>query len=139
MNVGIGVVCVNGVGAGDLIIFISLVFCFILFVYLQAGESSQGLLKKTMNKLSTEYRLQFVWPNVRRTKAIEFNEQNTSKDQPQPTKSISMGVLRGQPISSQHQYHQHQAPTHTRNQLMSGVLPTIHRKRTTHQREGATN
>jgi hypothetical protein len=63
---------------------------------LQAGESS-GLFKKTISKLSTEYRLQFVW------KTIDT-----------PRKSLSMGAIKS---------------TH---------LPTIHKKRTTNEKEGAT-
>lgn len=89
---------------------------------LQAGESS-GLFKKTISKLSTEYRLQFVWPNVRR--AIKVGGVGDSGGggggtgdddviEP-PKKSKSMGAIK----SAQ--------PNH---------IPMVHKKRTTNVREG---
>lgn len=100
----------------------------------QAGESN-GLLKKTITKLSTEYRLQFVWPNDRRIKGNDSNVATTARAAAgdYPRKSISLGAIRtgqqpGQPTHSHtHQY-----------QTIGAGLPTVHKKRTTNQKEGAT-
>uniref|UniRef100_A0A1A9VW98 Nuclear protein MDM1 n=1 Tax=Glossina austeni TaxID=7395 RepID=A0A1A9VW98_GLOAU len=110
-----------------------------------AGESSQGLFKKTISKLSTEYRLQFVWPNVRRIKGPET--QTTTATTDQPKKSISMGAIRGQQAYQQqqqqqqlHNYHQHHhhhhhyQQQHNHHQMMA-AMPTVHKKRTTNQKE----
>ncbi|XP_054087500.1 uncharacterized protein LOC105218641 isoform X1 [Zeugodacus cucurbitae] len=86
----------------------------------QAGESS-GLFKKTISKLSTEYRLQFVWPNVRRIKGIEAGDAADH-----PRKSISMGALKANQQQQQQQHlRQHPQP----------AMPTVHKKRTTNQKE----
>ncbi|XP_037925188.1 serine/arginine repetitive matrix protein 2 isoform X2 [Hermetia illucens] len=74
----------------------------------KAGESS-GLFKKTITKLSTEYRLQFVWPHVR--KAIKGDSNNA---QDTPRKSLSMGAIK----SSQ-----------------TNAMPTVHKKRTANEKE----
>lgn len=98
---------------------------------MQAGESNNGLFKKTISKLSTEYRLQFVWPNVRRirdqTGSNVVQNKTTAKEQQnqQPKKSISLGAIRGQ---------QH----HPLNDRCTAAMPTVHKKRTTNQKEGAT-
>ncbi|XP_070063319.1 uncharacterized protein [Drosophila virilis] len=97
----------------------------------QAGESN-GLLKKTITKLSTEYRLQFVWPNDRRIKGNDSNVTTTARAAAgdYPRKSISLGAIRtgqqpGQPTHSHtHQY-----------QTIGAGLPTVHKKRTTNQKE----
>lgn len=78
---------------------------------LQAGESN-GLFKKTIEKLSTEYRIQFVWPSVRR--AITGGSAADVADPPR--KSISMGAIKS-------------AQTYN--------IPTVHKKRTTNEKEGA--
>ncbi|XP_065355722.1 uncharacterized protein LOC135950094 isoform X4 [Calliphora vicina] len=91
----------------------------------QAGESNNGLFKKTISKLSTEYRLQFVWPNVRRIRdQTGSNVQKTTakEQQQQPKKSISLGAIRGQ---------QH----HPLNDRCTAAMPTVHKKRTTNQKE----
>ncbi|EDV92825.1 GH18615 [Drosophila grimshawi] len=96
----------------------------------QAGESN-GLLKKTITKLSTEYRLQFVWPNVRRIKGADSNVSTTARAAAgdYPRKSISLGAIRsGQPGQPQHS-HTHQYQT------IGAGLPTVHKKRTTNQKE----
>ncbi|XP_075145109.1 uncharacterized protein LOC142220076 isoform X6 [Haematobia irritans] len=98
----------------------------------QAGESN-GLFKKTISKLSTEYRLQFVWPNVRRIRdqsgssVHKTTSTATAKEQQQlqPKKSISLGAIRGQ-----HGYQQHH-PLHQQDRSM----PSVHKKRTTNQKE----
>ncbi|XP_054746903.1 proteoglycan 4 [Anastrepha obliqua] len=87
----------------------------------QAGESN-GLFKKTMSKLSTEYRLQFVWPNVRRIKGIEAGDAADH-----PRKSISMGALKASKQQQQQQLHLRQQP--------QPAMPTVHKKRTTNQKE----
>ncbi|TMW47209.1 hypothetical protein DOY81_007711, partial [Sarcophaga bullata] len=65
--------------------------------HVAAGESNNGLFKKTISKLSTEYRLQFVWPNVRRIRdqsgsnvqnKTTAKEQQQQQQQQQPKKSI---------------------------------------------------
>ncbi|XP_004518475.1 uncharacterized protein LOC101454943 isoform X3 [Ceratitis capitata] len=89
----------------------------------QAGESS-GLFKKTISKLSTEYRLQFVWPNVRRIKGIEAGDAADY-----PRKSISMGALK-----ASQQQQQQQQQLHLR-QHPQPAMPTVHKKRTTNQKE----
>lgn len=106
-----------------ILLFLSL--C-LLCVSLQAGESS-GLFKKTISKLSTEYRLQFVWPNVRRIKGIEAGDAADY-----PRKSISMGALK-----ASQQQQQQQQQLHLR-QHPQPAMPTVHKKRTTNQKEGAT-
>ncbi|KAM7361331.1 uncharacterized protein ACRADG_011263 isoform 6-T9 [Cochliomyia hominivorax] len=92
----------------------------------QAGESNNGLFKKTISKLSTEYRLQFVWPNVRRirdqTGSNVQNKTTAKEQQQQPKKSISLGAIRGQ---------QH----HPLNDRCTAAMPTVHKKRTTNQKE----
>ncbi|EDX12031.1 GD19455 [Drosophila simulans] len=112
----------------------------------QAGESN-GLLKKTINKLSTEYRLQFVWPTVRRIKGGgEATSRAAAGDYPR--KSISLGALRsgGQGHSHSHTQNQNQSQSqgltqaqngHTHHTMMGGGagLPTVHKKRTTNQKE----
>ncbi|XP_055710379.1 cell surface glycoprotein 1 isoform X2 [Phlebotomus papatasi] len=77
----------------------------------KTGESS-GLFKKTISKLSTEYRLQFVWPNVHRV----IRGQTDDTVEP-PRKSISMGAIK-QPAQS--------IP-----------ITTVHKKRTTEKKEAA--
>ncbi|XP_069965583.1 uncharacterized protein [Bactrocera oleae] len=89
----------------------------------QAGESN-GLFKKTISKLSTEYRLQFVWPNVRRIKGIEAGDAADH-----PRKSISMGALK-----ANQQQQQQQQKLHLR-QHPQPAMPTVHKKRTTNQKE----
>jgi len=109
----------------------------------QAGESN-GLLKKTISKLSTEYRLQFVWPTVRRIKGGgEATSRAAAGDYPR--KSISLGALRSGGQSHSHTQNQSQSLTqtqngHTHHTMMGGGagLPTVHKKRTTNQKEGAT-
>ncbi|XP_017057089.1 actin cytoskeleton-regulatory complex protein PAN1 isoform X5 [Drosophila ficusphila] len=108
----------------------------------QAGESN-GLLKKTISKLSTEYRLQFVWPTVRRIKGGgEATSRAAAGDYPR--KSISLGALRsgGQSHSHTQNQNQNQSLTQTQNghahhTMMGGGagLPTVHKKRTTNQKE----
>ena len=98
----------------------SICFCSLL----QAGESN-GLFKKTISKLSTEYRLQFVWPNVRRIKGPTGpSDTNVAVDQPK--KSLSMGAIR-----SKH-------PSQYQHTLLAAGLPTVHKKRTANLKEGAT-
>ncbi|XP_059609384.1 uncharacterized protein LOC132256837 isoform X2 [Phlebotomus argentipes] len=77
----------------------------------KTGESS-GLFKKTISKLSTEYRLQFVWPNVHRV----IRGQTDDTVEP-PRKSISMGAIK--------------------QQAQSIPITTVHKKRTTEKREAA--
>ncbi|XP_065723022.1 uncharacterized protein [Drosophila suzukii] len=106
----------------------------------QAGESN-GLLKKTISKLSTEYRLQFVWPTVRRIKGGgEATSRAAAGDYPR--KSISLGALRSGGQSHSHTQNQSQSLTqtqngHTHHTMMGGGagLPTVHKKRTTNQKE----
>ncbi|XP_073819785.1 uncharacterized protein isoform X8 [Musca autumnalis] len=104
----------------------------------QAGESN-GLFKKTISKLSTEYRLQFVWPNVRRIRdqsgpsVQRTTATTTAKEQQQqdfqPKKSISLGAIRGQ-----HGY-QHNHPLHQPDFSRLATMPSVHKKRTTNQKE----
>jgi hypothetical protein len=104
--------------------FFSLFLLFFLFqISLQEGESSEGILRKTISKLSTEYRLQFVWPNVRKSgyNAAGYSGSNTDNQMllDPPKKSQSMGALK-----SAHQIN---------------TLAGIHKKRTTNEeKEGAT-
>ncbi|XP_016973217.1 uncharacterized protein LOC108040302 isoform X9 [Drosophila rhopaloa] len=106
----------------------------------QAGESN-GLFKKTITKLSTEYRLQFVWPTVRRIKGGgEATSRAAAGDYPR--KSISLGALRSGGQSHSHTQNQSQSLTqtqngHTHHTMMGGGagLPTVHKKRTTNQKE----
>ncbi|XP_037027404.1 uncharacterized protein LOC119068092 isoform X1 [Bradysia coprophila] len=73
----------------------------------QAGESS-GIFRKTFSKLSTEYRLQFIWPHTR-------NGTHNSEDGVDlPRKSLSMGVIKS---------------------ARSNAIPIVHKKRTTHEKE----
>lgn len=121
--------------------FLSFFFCIFSCVSLQAGESN-GLFKKTISKLSTEYRLQFVWPNVRRIRdqsgssVQRTTATTTAKEQQQqefqPKKSISLGAIRGQ-----HGYQQHH-PLHQPDLSRLAAMPSVHKKRTTNQKEGAT-
>ncbi|XP_070503754.1 uncharacterized protein [Chironomus tepperi] len=76
----------------------------------KAGESS-GIFRKTISKLSTEYRLQFVWPNVRKVKGVTNNDAHVLDP---PKKSQSMGAIKS-------------AQTNT--------LAGIHKKRTTNEKE----
>lgn len=87
----------------------------------QAGESS-GLFKKTISKLSTEYRLQFVWPHVRRAikGAAPDGEDSAAPHEPPPRKSLSMGAIKAAQAAA-----------------TSSHVPTVHKKRTTNEREGA--
>ncbi|XP_070143552.1 uncharacterized protein [Drosophila kikkawai] len=104
----------------------------------QAGESN-GLFKKTITKLSTEYRLQFVWPTVRRIKGGDATSRAAAGDYPR--KSISLGALR----SGGHAPNQGQTQTlnQAQNQAQIGHsgggagagLATVHKKRTTNQKE----
>ncbi|XP_055623141.1 serine/threonine-protein kinase pakA isoform X2 [Toxorhynchites rutilus septentrionalis] len=83
----------------------------------QAGESS-GLFKKTINKLSTEYRLQFVWPHVRRAiKGAPGGEDSVIDALPR--KSLSMGAIKAAQAAA----------------TSSQTVPTVHKKRTTNERE----
>ncbi|XP_052866169.1 serine/arginine repetitive matrix protein 1 [Anopheles cruzii] len=102
----------------------------------QAGESStSGLFKKTITKLSTEYRLQFVWPHVRRAikggpvgggggapAAVHGGGDADGADavDAPPRKSLSMGALRA-------------AQTGTAGG--GGTIASVHKKRTTNERE----
>ncbi|XP_055534383.1 uncharacterized protein LOC129723484 isoform X6 [Wyeomyia smithii] len=83
----------------------------------QAGESS-GLFKKTISKLSTEYRLQFVWPHVRR--ALKVAPDGVDSVIELPRKSLSMGAIKAA-----------QAAATAAGQ----TVPTVHKKRTTNERE----
>lgn len=80
---------------------------------MQAGESS-GIIRKTISKLSTEYRLQFVWPNVRKVKGTSNNDGIVLEP---PKKSQSMGAIKA---------------------TQANTLAGIHKKRTTNEKEGAT-
>ncbi|XP_023175837.2 proteoglycan 4 isoform X1 [Drosophila hydei] len=91
----------------------------------QAGESN-GLLKKTITKLSTEYRLQFVWPNDRRIKGKDSTTAARAAAGDYPRKSISLGAIR----SGQQPQHTHQYQT-----IGANGMPTVHKKRTTNQKE----
>ncbi|XP_055923255.1 proteoglycan 4 isoform X10 [Eupeodes corollae] len=77
----------------------------------QPGESS-GLFKKTISKLSTEYRLQFVWPNVQ--KSIK----GQSNDAVEVPKSQSMGAIKSSQTTS---------------------MPKVHKNRTTNQKEATVH
>ncbi|KAL1376342.1 hypothetical protein pipiens_004434 [Culex pipiens pipiens] len=85
----------------------------------RAGESS-GLFKKTISKLSTEYRLQFVWPHVRRAikGAAPDGEDSAAPHEPPPRKSLSMGAIKAAQAAAN-----------------SSHVPTVHKKRTTNERE----
>lgn len=86
---------------------------------MQEGESSEGILRKTISKLSTEYRFQFVWPNVRKSGYSGSSNTDNQMLLDPPKKSQSMGALK-----SAHQIN---------------TLAGIHKKRTTNeQKEGAT-
>nr|XP_049461037.1 mucin-5AC isoform X4 [Anopheles coluzzii] len=92
----------------------------------RAGESStSGLFKKTITKLSTEYRLQFVWPHVRRAiraagahGAAGDGDGADTVDAP-PRKSLSMGALKAAQIGA----------------AGGGTIASVHKKRTTNERE----
>lgn len=62
--------------------------------------------------MSTEYRLQFIWPHSR--KAIKSKEDAVDM----PRKSFSMGAIKS---------------------ARSNAMPTVHKKRTAIDDEGATN
>lgn len=79
-------------------------------IYLQAGESS-GLFRKTISKLSTEYRIQFIWPHTRKDRKRGDDELDI------PKKSLSMGAIKA---------------------AHSNAMPTVHKKRTIYEKEGAT-
>ncbi|XP_032305867.1 uncharacterized protein LOC6499643 isoform X7 [Drosophila ananassae] len=103
----------------------------------QAGESN-GILKKTITKLSTEYRLQFVWPTVRRIKGGgDATSRAAAGDYPR--KSISLGAIRsgGQSHAPNQSQSQSQAHSNTHHTMMGAGagLPTVHKKRTTNQKE----
>ncbi|XP_049285657.1 proteoglycan 4 isoform X3 [Anopheles funestus] len=95
----------------------------------QAGESStSGLFKKTITKLSTEYRLQFVWPHVRRAikggpgagaHGAGDGDGADTIDAP-PRKSLSMGALKAAQIGAA---------------AGGGTIASVHKKRTTNERE----
>ncbi|XP_035773672.1 proteoglycan 4-like isoform X1 [Anopheles albimanus] len=100
----------------------------------KAGESStSGLFKKTISKLSTEYRLQFVWPHVRR--AIKAGsgahgggggeaDGADALDAP-PRKSLSMGALKAAQIGA----------AGGGGGGGGGHHASVHKKRTTNERE----
>ncbi|KFB41297.1 AGAP004033-PA-like protein [Anopheles sinensis] len=89
----------------------------------QAGESStSGLFKKTITKLSTEYRLQFVWPR----RAIKgapaagcYGGAGADNIDAPPRKSLSMGALKAAQIGA----------------AGGGPIASVHKKRTTNERE----
>ncbi|XP_049285658.1 serine/arginine repetitive matrix protein 1 isoform X4 [Anopheles funestus] len=95
----------------------------------RAGESStSGLFKKTITKLSTEYRLQFVWPHVRRAikggpgagaHGAGDGDGADTIDAP-PRKSLSMGALKAAQIGAA---------------AGGGTIASVHKKRTTNERE----
>ncbi|KAL7021659.1 hypothetical protein ACKWTF_011978 [Chironomus riparius] len=76
----------------------------------KAGESS-GIFRKTISKLSTEYRLQFVWPTVRKVKGVANNDAHVLDP---PKKSQSMGAIKS---------------------AQANTLAGIHKKRTTNEKE----
>ncbi|KAH8369383.1 hypothetical protein KR009_009243, partial [Drosophila setifemur] len=113
----------------------------------QAGESN-GLLKKTITKLSTEYRLQFVWPTVRRIKGGGGDSTSRAAAGDYPRKSISLGAIRSGGQSHSHTQNQSQSQTQTQTHIGQGHThptmmgagasagwPTVHKKRTTNQKE----
>lgn len=79
-------------------------------LYLQAGESN-GLFRKTISKLSTEYRIQFIWPHTRKERKRGDDEIDI------PKKSLSMGAIKA---------------------AHSNAMPSVHKKRTIYEKEGAT-
>ncbi|CRL06324.1 CLUMA_CG019110, isoform B [Clunio marinus] len=81
----------------------------------RAGESS-GIFRKTISKLSTEYRLQFVWPSVRKVTGPSNKDKDNQILLEPPKKSQSMGALK----SSQ-----------------TNTLAGIHKKRTTNEEKEA--
>ncbi|XP_058812605.1 putative uncharacterized protein DDB_G0277255 isoform X3 [Topomyia yanbarensis] len=83
----------------------------------QAGESS-GLFRKTISKLSTEYRLQFVWPHVRR--ALKVVPDGVDSVIELPRKSLSMGAIKAAQAAAT---------------AASQTVPTVHKKRTANERE----
>nr|XP_029716537.1 protein transport protein sec31-like isoform X4 [Aedes albopictus] len=104
------------------------------------GESS-GLFRKTISKLSTEYRLQFVWPHVRRAiKGAAAGPEDTVIEPPR--KSLSMGALKAAQAAAaaaaaagggSHHHHQHHF--HHHNHHHHQAVPTVHKKRTANERE----
>nr|XP_029716535.1 uncharacterized protein LOC109401162 isoform X2 [Aedes albopictus] len=106
----------------------------------QPGESS-GLFRKTISKLSTEYRLQFVWPHVRRAiKGAAAGPEDTVIEPPR--KSLSMGALKAAQAAAaaaaaagggSHHHHQHHF--HHHNHHHHQAVPTVHKKRTANERE----
>ncbi|XP_050083285.1 uncharacterized protein LOC126569918 isoform X2 [Anopheles aquasalis] len=110
----------------------------------KAGESStSGLFKKTISKLSTEYRLQFVWPHVRRAikagsgAAVPVHgggggggggdaDGADALDAP-PRKSLSMGALKAAQIGA--------AGGGGGGGGIGGHHASVHKKRTTNERE----
>uniref|UniRef100_A0A182ILU6 Nuclear protein MDM1 n=1 Tax=Anopheles atroparvus TaxID=41427 RepID=A0A182ILU6_ANOAO len=89
----------------------------------QAGESStSGLFKKTITKLSTEYRLQFVWPR-RALKGAPaagcYGGAGADNVDAPPRKSLSMGALKAAQIGA----------------AGGGPIASVHKKRTTNERE----
>ncbi|KAH8294900.1 hypothetical protein KR018_004264, partial [Drosophila ironensis] len=112
----------------------------------QAGESN-GLFKKTITKLSTEYRLQFVWPTVRRIKGGNDPTSRAAAGN-YPRKSISLGAIRSgvqihtqNPSQNQCQVQMGQAHNHTHHTMIGsgGGWPTVHKKRTTCQKEATVH
>lgn len=91
----------------------------LFIISLQEGESSEGIFRKTISKLSTEYRLQFGWPNMRKSGYSGSSNADNQNLIDAPKKSQSMGALK----SAQ----------------QTNTLAGIHRKRATNEhKEGAT-
>lgn len=132
---------------------------------LQAGEStSDGLLRKTISKLSTEYRLQFIWPNVR-NKAITIQSRDRPTDRPgtatahvngtggggsahgttnnnaSTTAAAAAGTTNAVAVDGSARRQMSASATallrSAQRDAISHVLPTVHKKRTVHQHEGA--
>ncbi|XP_055321523.1 uncharacterized protein LOC129577838 isoform X5 [Sitodiplosis mosellana] len=76
----------------------------------KAGESN-GLFRKTISKLSTEYRIQFIWPHTRKDRKRGDDEIDI------PKKSLSMGAIKA---------------------AHSNAMPTVHKKRTIYEKEAST-
>ncbi|XP_031630932.1 uncharacterized protein LOC116345606 isoform X2 [Contarinia nasturtii] len=76
----------------------------------KAGESN-GLFRKTISKLSTEYRIQFIWPHTRKDRKRGDDEIDI------PKKSLSMGAIKA---------------------AQSNAMPTVHKKRTIYEKEAST-
>lgn len=61
--------------------------------------------------MSTEYRIQFIWPHTRKDRKRGDDEIDI------PKKSLSMGAIKA---------------------AQSNAMPTVHKKRTIYEKEGAT-